>query len=597
MKLNKKLMVALAATSLAFAPMTGLKPLMQSAQAITANQNYLSLGASLNAQEIQQTMALLGANGITPDKTLYIDGNTINAYLNDGSNASTGVFSSAMIQGLPAGSGVQVQIITPQNIQVVKPVTYQNAAITSGASDVLIKIATVKPVTGEGALTGVYALLEEAGVKVDPQAIVVAEKEIQIVEQTKEETSLTDNEINKLILDIKTEVTRLVSSEQGVDGYQVVDMVLANNPTIKVTDNIREVLVQLALDFAKTEVAKRVETLDQLENSINVSNDYPYAVDLAQYGDGLNFGRTDDSEVYTIDPQHSLFKVASTGQTFVLSSQLIQTTEFNIVDETGASRDVKVNTQIDVKTEDGIVVTSYYLFVNTDGGLSLISPEMTYEGQPVNYEYRLQALEQAPSEDETSTSGNQPDTTTSQVVTPEETSLVTEETVASDETTVATEETSQTVLEETSEQTTSDPTSSQTWDTPYAVDLESLEDKTHFKLEGMNIPTEIIYDKVAQTMTLIHPDGQEEVGPVTIYQDPTEEIRLFSEDGTGIRTIQANTFLIVDRENNQAPYEFYLFINKDGKVTLAAPNFAGNVSAEDADVRLEYVLDESTQAQ
>lgn len=589
MKFSHKLLVALATTSLVATPLATITPHLQSVQAISANQNFLSLGASLNAAEIEQTKQLLGANGITVDKTLYIDGNTINSYLKDGSNASTGVYSSALIQALPAGSGVQVQVITPQNIQVVKPVTYQNAAITSGATDVLIKIATVKPVTGEGALTGVYALLEQAGVKVDPQSIVVAEKEIKIVEKTKEETTLTDNEINKLILDIKTEVTRLVSSEKGVDGPALVDMVLANNPTIKVPASIREVLIQLALDFAKTEVAKRVETLDQLEQSINVSNKYPYAVDLNQYGDGLNFGRTDDNEVYTIDPSHQIFKVLSTGQVFTYKTTNIDTVEYNIVGEDGSTRDVKINTKIDVMTEDGIVVTSYYLFVNSNGSLSLISPEMTYEGQPVNYEYRLQAL--APAEETTTAQETQAPAQNTTVV--QETQAPAEETTVIEETQAPVEET--TVVEETQatvqETTIADETGQSNFDTPFAVDVATLQDKTTFALDGMNIPGTITYDKLSGNLTLTWSD-REETGPVTIYQDPTEQIRVFSADGSGIRTIQANTVLIVDRDNNQPPYEFYLFYNSEGKLALASPNFAGNVTAEEMDVMLEYLLQE-----
>ena len=219
--LAKKVITALATVGMAVTPMRTVFGVQQ------VQQKLLSLGASLQGAQITQTRSLLGATDVPEANTIYVDGNTVNQYLSDGSNANTIVYSSAVIEPQAEGFGVQVQIVTPQNIKLVTPLSYQNAAITSGAKNVLIKIATVSPVTGEGALAGVYALLNKAGIKVSQQAIQVAEKEIKVVEQAKQQQQLTDIQINQIIADIKKEVTNHIVNNVTIDQTQ--STIIVNN--------------------------------------------------------------------------------------------------------------------------------------------------------------------------------------------------------------------------------------------------------------------------------------------------------------------------------------------------------------------------------
>ena len=239
-------------------------------------ERLVSLGKSLDAQQVEQTKQLLGANDVVADKVIYVDGNTVNRFLQDGSNASTRVYSSALIEQKPEGFGVQVQIVTPQNITLVKPITYQNAAITSGAKNVLIKIATVTPVTGEGALAGVYALLEKTGVQIDQKAVKVAEKEIKIVEQVKQSSGTDDAKINQVIADIKKEVTVNVTNETNINVTQIVETVVNNHTEINLTQQDVSELQEFAEQFAQTEAAQDQDTITQLEKSIDLNLDRPW---------------------------------------------------------------------------------------------------------------------------------------------------------------------------------------------------------------------------------------------------------------------------------------------------------------------------------
>lgn len=239
----------------------------------TQSQRLLSLGGSLDEAQRQQTIQLLGASNVSIDNTVYVDGTIINQYLQDGSGPGTVVFSSAFIESQPEGYGVQVQVVTPQNITMVSPTTYQNAAITAGAKNVLIRIATVSPVTGEGALAGVYALLEQSGVKLNQQSIQVAEKEIQVVQQVKEESEISDEQANQITTEIKTEIINHNVNIGQVTEQDIVSIVentinnTINNTDTTISDNVVNVYVEFANDFSETDQAQDVEVVEQLETS------------------------------------------------------------------------------------------------------------------------------------------------------------------------------------------------------------------------------------------------------------------------------------------------------------------------------------------
>lgn len=244
-------------------------------------QELVALGASLDPASAQQTLALLGAQQVPQSNILYVNGDMINRYLQDGSDASTQVLSSAYIQQMPEGYGVQVQIVTPQNITVVRPLTYQNAAITAGARNVNIRIATVAPVTGEGALTGVYALLEQQGQTVNTHDVQVAQSEINLVNQIEQEATVSNEVANNAVADIKTQIVQ-ATQEQQMSGNQINaegDVTLTQEQITNIVNNIineyqitnQVVIEQLnvyAQDFSKTEAAQNAETIQQLEMSM-----------------------------------------------------------------------------------------------------------------------------------------------------------------------------------------------------------------------------------------------------------------------------------------------------------------------------------------
>lgn len=230
-------------------------------------QKWVALGASLSEEQVQETLKLLGADQINQAKMVRVDGNMVNKYIHDGSNQSTNVYSSAYIESMPAGHGVQVQIVTPDNILNVSPLTYQNAAITAGAKDVNIRVATVNPVTGDGALAGVYELLSNSGVKMNQTNINVAQKEIKMISEIGTMTKLDQTIINQIISEVKIYI---ITNEGKFDDASLKQQMTEIFKKYRVDIAKYPEVVKLIIDFAESykETETDSDTVDQLEKSI-----------------------------------------------------------------------------------------------------------------------------------------------------------------------------------------------------------------------------------------------------------------------------------------------------------------------------------------
>lgn len=305
-----------------------------SIQQVQAQESQLvALGGSLDQTQAQQTLQLLGANAIDPSSILYVDGTIINQYLQDGSGPGTVVYSSAYIQTMNEGYGVQVQIVTPQNITGVSATTYQNAAITAGARNAQIRIATVSPVTGEGALAGVYALLEQQGLALNPQDVQVAQNEITLVNEIiqNEQVVITDSQVNQMISEIKQEVVNTnINAENSnveVDNSEETNTNI-NNIVNNITNNygvtdeqLQQELEAFAQEFANTDAAQSEDTIGQLEQSIqeNWSDVLAGLEGAVSAEDLLAAERVDFTDANTYHPiiqafSDEMYRVIETGE-------------------------------------------------------------------------------------------------------------------------------------------------------------------------------------------------------------------------------------------------------------------------------------------
>lgn len=181
-------------------------------------------GADLNQKQLDETKDLLGVDN---DVTTYkVDYNDVIRYTGTEYDF---IHSSAYIQPKTFGRGVDVEIETPENITRITREQYMNAAITAGIQDATIKIAAIDPVTGEGALTGIYKAYEAQGNTLNQKDIQHAHQEMNdlanISEANAQKEGYSDEALNQAIADMKSQIAEAKQNNQQINQTTVTNIV------------------------------------------------------------------------------------------------------------------------------------------------------------------------------------------------------------------------------------------------------------------------------------------------------------------------------------------------------------------------------------
>ena len=185
-------------------------------------------GESLNQGQFQETQKLLGVDANA--RAVQVNINELNGLLHD-NYPYYQVYSSAYIA--PAKhSGVNVEIVTPKTITAITPLQYENAALTAGATNVDIKVASAVQVDGSGALAGVYKAFQDSGQALDGKAVSVAQEELQtastITKENQNKENYSDETLNAAIADMKNQIQQAKEQNGGsIDGNTI--QVIVNN--------------------------------------------------------------------------------------------------------------------------------------------------------------------------------------------------------------------------------------------------------------------------------------------------------------------------------------------------------------------------------
>lgn len=168
-------------------------------------------GGGLNDAQIKETADLLAIDKMENVASVGASGQDLVDYLGYGSGNTSSMISSVLVQKESKG-GVDVEIITPENITMITGQQYTNAAITAGVEDVQIKVASIRPVTGESALTGVYKALDVNGENLDKERMEVAQEELEATSDIANKEDLDEEESSRLdgvIVDIKQQLAEI----------------------------------------------------------------------------------------------------------------------------------------------------------------------------------------------------------------------------------------------------------------------------------------------------------------------------------------------------------------------------------------------------
>jgi len=234
----------------------------------------LVYGVSLTDPQIIATNEAFGIKDIANVNRQITTIDDYNKFMGTQGETPT-LISSALVQKADKGNGVKVSIKTPQNITKVTVLQYQNAAITSGASDVNIDIASPVPVTGESALVGVTKALEANGQEVDTKRAEVANQELEtvsdIAEQNKNNDKFDSTALDLALAQIKTDLANYKESKGKTADNKEVEKIV--NKALKdkgldkfITPEQVQQLVSFANSYQNTSAIDSKEVKEQLEN-------------------------------------------------------------------------------------------------------------------------------------------------------------------------------------------------------------------------------------------------------------------------------------------------------------------------------------------
>lgn len=239
-------------------------------------------GADLTEDQKERTRDLLDVKNGT--KTYNINVKDVSDYTG---TQYDNIKSSAIIKPKKFYKhGVDVDIVTPDNITQVSKESYINASITSGIKDADIKIASVEPVTGDGALTGIYEALEQQGFEVNENDAQNATKEIndlsQIDQNHRDDKDYSDEKMNNAVADMKGQVADKKHGNEKVDEQAVRDIV---DETLKekglddvLNDNEKIKVENIIINASNSKVMKEdpksvSDQTSQLKNKLSKSID------------------------------------------------------------------------------------------------------------------------------------------------------------------------------------------------------------------------------------------------------------------------------------------------------------------------------------
>lgn len=260
----------------------------------------IALGNGLTDSEKQQTrdiltkdlnkVSTLSGTNTTNINEYVVDGNDLVKYVTDVPEftSSSKAYSSALIARTKSGSGVTVDIVTPDKITARTEAMYRSAAITSGVYDAYIRIASVRPMDGSGALAGIYKIYDE----VDPAADQteqterdekreVAQDQMQVVsaidQQNQDNKDYSSENLLVMLADIQMELQKInkklseMSDEQKKQEVtNVVDeQIEKNGLQDAITPELKTQVVNNMVNFTNTSAITDTELTSQLSGFKN----------------------------------------------------------------------------------------------------------------------------------------------------------------------------------------------------------------------------------------------------------------------------------------------------------------------------------------
>ena len=206
-------------------------------------------GGGLNDAQIEETADLLGIDSMDNVASVAVTGEDLQNYLGTGSGNTASMILSVLVQRENEGHGVNVINKTPDNITQITEEQYSNAAITAGVEDVTIMVASIRPVTGESALTGIYKAFDVNGEELDQDRMEVAQEELettnQIAQENADEEEFDSSRLDLAIVEIKQQLAELRDRQDELATREEIEQII--NDALE-NNNLQSVISQDQVD-------------------------------------------------------------------------------------------------------------------------------------------------------------------------------------------------------------------------------------------------------------------------------------------------------------------------------------------------------------
>jgi len=238
---------------------------------------FLAYGGSLSPSQRETILEIFGLDDLEEGyhfDAIYVDGHDMVYFLGQG-NPNATMLSSVLITRRPAGSGVEVSILTPNYITRVTATQYATAMITAGVTDALVEVAAPTAVTGEAALTGIYKAFSERGVELDEDRIAVAQEQLQLMSSIANDHAENDDFDSYLLDQAVVEIQSELADHYQTTGdlatpeevQAIIENILEENnlDNILTTDQVQRIR-GFAENFQLTDAINSPDFRDQLNN-------------------------------------------------------------------------------------------------------------------------------------------------------------------------------------------------------------------------------------------------------------------------------------------------------------------------------------------
>lgn len=265
------------------------------------------VGGGLSESEVEETLKMFGVS----KESVVLDtanGEELIRYLGEGSGDTSSMISSVLVKKQDADKGISIEIVKPENITLITPMQYKKAVINLGVEGVDLKITSIRPATGESALTGVYKALELNGEELSEGQMELSNAETELFadvnEQNAAEEDFNPDEVTLMISELQKEVAELKKGQEPLSDEKLKELVekaveeKGLEPYIN-AENINIIVDTLNIFQNNPELIDNQQILDSTEDLANSLGD--------SLSDGFNYLKDNVSSTDAISEESQNF--------------------------------------------------------------------------------------------------------------------------------------------------------------------------------------------------------------------------------------------------------------------------------------------------